>query len=762
MADSGSHARNASALGVGRWALGGVFLVAHLPFLAPSLEDIDSINFALGLREFNPAEHQPHPPGYPVYIALGRVMLAAVRVARPELPQVAAEALALSLLSALTGALAVVLVGLTFRAIAARTRLDGARASRTAGWATVILALCPLFWLTAVRPMSDMPGLAAAFAAQALMLSARMTPGAFVAGLALGVRSQTLWLTAPLLVWLLVERRAASWRMAVRVLGMAVAGALLWAVPLLVATGGLSAYLAALGTQAGEDFAFVDMLWANPTPRRLAFGLIHTLVLPWGSVVLAVAALVLAAVGGAVMALGDRRALITLAIAFAPYAAFHLVFQETVTVRYALPVVAPVAFLVARALAIAGRSMNFLAAPLAVFLFLASMPALVAYGRDVHPAFRAIADAQRRAEAVTPGIVTSHFELRRPLTAVEPSGLPIVWGPRHREWLGMANYWRTGGQAPAWFLANPRRTDLALIDRRSLTDVVRYRWAVENRPELSGTRPVAVDWYRVNPPGWFLMTGWSLTAETGGVAQVTGPSPGRGGIDAYVRCRPGPVHLVIGARHLGERSRPTARIAIAQEDMVVGSWPLTYEQRNLLEFVEMPRGLQCTDGYTRFHVSARALPETASPASAPVHVAIRQFDLQSTSEVIFGFGPGWHEDEYMGDTGLHWRWASDRSVLRVRGPAEAVRVRVRGESPLKYFDEAPIVTLSAAGRVLRRIQPTSDFELDAVVPADVVQHASGDLVLATSRSFVPAAEGTSPDLRRLGLRIFEVRVERAR
>jgi hypothetical protein len=543
---------------------------------------------------------------------------------------------------------------------------------------------------------------------------------------------------------------------------MAAAGALAWAVPLVVASGGLDAYLAALGTQAGEDFAFVDMLWANPTPRRLAFGLVHTLVLPWASLALAVAVLALSAIGALLMALRDRRALIALTIAFAPYAVFHLVFQETITVRYALPLVAPVAFFVARVLAITGRSMNFLAAPLAVFLLLQGMPPLIAYGRDVHPAFRAIADARRRAEAGAPGILSSHFELRRPLTALEPLGLPIVWAPRHREWLELANYWRSGGRAPAWFLANPKRTDLALIDRRSRMDVVRYRWAVEGRPELSGTRPAGVDWYRMNPPGWFLMTGWSLTAETGGVAQVTGASPARGGIEAYVRCRPGPMHLVIGARHLGEMSDPAARISVSQDDLVLGSWPLTFEQRNLLEFAEVPTQLHCSNAYSRLVVSAAPLPGTASRAPARVPIAIRQFDIQSTSEVIFGLGAGWHEDEYLVETGLHWRWASDRSVLRVRGPAEAVRVRLSGESPMKYFDDAPTVTLSAAGRVFGRIQPSSDFELDVTIPPDAVHGAGGDLILETSRSFVPAAEGRSADTRRLGLRIFDVRVERAR
>jgi hypothetical protein len=742
------------------WAT--VFLAAHLPFLAPSLEDIDSINFALGLREFNPAAHQPHPPGYPFYIALGRVIHAAVRSVRPELEQVTAEALALSLLSAFAGALAVLFAGATFSGLAARTALSDAMTRRLARWSTVFLAACPLFWLTAVRPMSDMPGLAAAFGAQALMLSGRLESGALVAGLALGIRTQTLWLTAPLLAWLLLESRAAGWRLPLRVAAMAAAGALAWTIPLLVATGGLDAYLAALGTQAGEDFAFVDMLWANPTPRRLAFGLWHTLVLPWASVPLAAIVLALAVIGAVAAAARDRRALLLLAIAFAPYAAFHLVFQETITVRYALPVVAPVAFAAARTMTLAGRLTNVLAAPLAVLLCAAGMPALLAYGRDVHPAFRAIADARTRAEDARPGILTSHFELRRPLTAMEPTGLPIVWAPRQREWLELANYWRAGNRAPAWFLANPRRTDLALIDPRSRTNVVRYRWAVEARPELSGTRPAAVDWYRLDPPGWFLMTGWSLTAETGGVAQAAGAGPGRGGIEAYVRCRPGPMRLMIGARHLGEAADPPVHISVSHEDVGVGSWPLTYEQRNLLEFVEMPSGLQCQDGYTRILVQAMFLPDTPSRADAPATAAIRQFDIQPADEVIVGFGPGWHEDEYVAETGLHWRWASDRSVLRVRGPAEAVRVRLRGESPLKYFDAAPAVTLTAAGRVFGRIAPQSDFEFDVTVPADAVQAAGGDLVLETTRSFVPAAEGGSSDTRRLGLRIFDVRVERAR
>jgi hypothetical protein len=745
-------------------ALAALYCAAHLPFLAPSLEDIDSINFALGLRDFEVAEHQPHPPGYPLYIGFGRIVLAALRAVRPDLPPVTAEAQALSLLSVVAGAAAVVLAGSVFTAVMRETVLATPDPRRVVRWSTVFLTLCPLFWLTGARPMSDMPGLAAAFGAQALLLRGYVGWGAITAGLALGIRVQIFWLTAPLLVWgILRGGPGVHDRLGAGIRGLAAfaAGALVWAIPLVAVTGGLDAYFAALGTQAGEDFAFVDMLWTNPTPRRLAFGLVHTLVLPWSSVPLAALMATLAVLGALVLLARDRRTLAPVVMAFAPYAAFHLVFQETLTVRYALPVVPAIAFLAARLVATAGRATNVVAAPLAAFALVAAMPGLVAYGRDVHPAFRAVEDAQRRAETTTPAVVTSHFELRRTLQALAPTGLPIAWAPRHREWLTMVEYWRGGGREPVWFLANPRRTDLALIDPQSLTDVVRYRWAAAHRTELSGTRPAGTDWYRLRPPGWFLGEGWSLTAEAGGLTNATATGPSHRPISGYVRCRAEPMHMVIGGRHLGGQTDRAASFELQLGGVVLDRWTLTYDDRNFLRFLDLPGGCTASDGYGTLTVAARAAGAD-SDRSGHVPVAVRQFDFQPATRVIFGFGPGWHEHEWSWDTGLAWRWASDRSVLRVRAPAGPVRVRIRGESPLRYFDEPPTMTLSAGGHIVGRLQPATDFEFDAIVPADAMRASGGDLVLETSRSFVPALTGRSVDVRRLGLRIFDVRVERAR
>ena len=74
-------------------ALAIVFFAFHLPYLPASLEDLDSINFALGIRRFDVAAHQPHPPGYPVFIALGKVSTSVLRAAHVSRPEVAGLAM---------------------------------------------------------------------------------------------------------------------------------------------------------------------------------------------------------------------------------------------------------------------------------------------------------------------------------------------------------------------------------------------------------------------------------------------------------------------------------------------------------------------------------------------------------------------------------------------------------------------------------------------------------------------------------------------
>ena len=50
-------------------ALAGLFFLTHVVALPTTFADLDAINFALGVQYYDVATHQPHPPGYPVFIA---------------------------------------------------------------------------------------------------------------------------------------------------------------------------------------------------------------------------------------------------------------------------------------------------------------------------------------------------------------------------------------------------------------------------------------------------------------------------------------------------------------------------------------------------------------------------------------------------------------------------------------------------------------------------------------------------------------------
>src|SRR5262249_20856506 len=158
--------------------------------------------------------HQPHPPGYPVFILLAKAMHLAVP----------SELTALALVSVVSGALGVVAIAWLFVGLDGRTHdpAEDAGQGRDGQWVTwlpptIVAITAPLYWFTAARPLSDTAGLAAAVAVQALTLGAR-TPAVFAgaalaAGIATGLRSQVAWLTVPLLI--VTGLGARGWRLAV-------------------------------------------------------------------------------------------------------------------------------------------------------------------------------------------------------------------------------------------------------------------------------------------------------------------------------------------------------------------------------------------------------------------------------------------------------------------------------------------------------------------------------------------------------------------
>ncbi|MDA1306891.1 MAG: hypothetical protein O2917_06480, partial [Acidobacteria bacterium] len=395
---TGTSSRRLTVVGLA--VVGLVVALAYGASLPQTLEDLDSVNFALGVEAFDVSEHRPHPPGYPVYIAAGKVTTAAVTAVAPEWPRDRRAAVGLALWSVIAATAGAWVLYAFWMAVGFPPA--------QAGLSAVLALVSPLFRLTASRPLTDVPGLVAALAVLAALLAGlrafRAAPqdrpppiwwwAAAGAGLIIGLRTQTMWLTGPLLCWCAGELVAQGrWRESVRLVGCAAAGVLVWFLPLMATSGGWTAYLTVLGSQGTNDFMGVEMLATQPSWPLMVEALRRTFVTPWLHDTLAWVVLGLAVAGAIRLLWLSRPVLALVALAFWPYCVFHLTFQETATIRYSLPLVVPIAGLAVVALSALRRPVAFTAiAGLVLASLWVVQPALAAYGRVGAPIFRAFED----------------------------------------------------------------------------------------------------------------------------------------------------------------------------------------------------------------------------------------------------------------------------------------------------------------------------------------------------------------------------------
>jgi hypothetical protein len=789
-----------------------LFLAIHLAYLAPTLDDIDAVNFASGVRSFDPALHRPHPPGYPVYVALGKATTPIANAVRPPGPLAPLgrdpAALALALWSAVCGAICLLASFAVFVQLEALDDLEpGGGAARVgpagmsgrspAFWAAVLAACAPLAWFSASRPMSDVPGLAGALVAQAFLLEAwrrdmageagaRLLPlGAAAAGLALGVRSQVLWLTLPLLVASLVTRaRRLGLRTAIPGAGAYALAVAAWFVPMLLVTG-WQRYLAALGGQGTEDFSGVDMLWTHFGARRLAVGLWQTLVLPWSFAPLGLVVVAAALAGVVVMWRRARVSLACLALLAAPYAVFHTLFHETVTTRYALPLLPAIGYLAVRACAALGRRAAVALLVLVIGASLAvGMPAIRSYAKTASPIFQALTALQAESAAGEAGAALGMH--RRVSTegrvALAWAGL-APWArrlpsPRAEEWAQALRVLREEPGRTVWFLGEPSRRgelrvrDLALIDPRAVRSVAEFGWNVSAAGLLDGVRPDEVDLYEIREPGWVARDGWALTPETAGMADKMKRGPAFGPIEALIRRRRDEVLVLVGGRHLGGAGEGAARVEIRIDGRPAGDFLVDPQPQFFLRMLRLPAGT--LDGAGAFGVLTIAATPAVG-AARPTHVAIEQFDVDGVDGLLAGYDTGWQEPEYEPSRQQLWRWMSERATVLVHaGGTGRLTLRLAAESPRRYFDRASEVTIRVGDAVLWRQTPDANLprlfarvlgagRVSATVPVDrdALSRASGRITIEADQFFVPADRDQNSDSRHLALRVLDLQVTRA-
>jgi hypothetical protein len=742
-----------------------LFLVTHLWSLPSTLEDIDSVNFGLGVESFDVAAHRPHPPGYPVYIAMAKMSTAALGVLAPSWDRDERAAAGLALWGVLAGTLALW--------IFARFWLAIGFTPIVAWLAALVAVVCPLFWFTAARPLSDTVGLVIPIGCMALLVAARNAPnaarlgviGAFLTGLGVGVRSQTMWLAGAFLVWLvaaLAKRHRV--REALWVVAAAGVGVLLWAVPLVWLSGGLDSYLASLRFQGEHDFQGGHMLYTNPSWRLFRTSMHWTFVEPWQARWLAAGVLLLAVVGASHLMRRNRAQLGSILLAFVPYLVFHLLFQETLTMRYGLPMVVPVAGLAAAGLSAFGtRVLTIGAAAAAVVSLVIVQPRLARYAERGAPVFRAFQDMQRALPAERePPVLRMHHQVwwgvRRAIEWYRP-----VWDvgaqphPGDREWLAAVLHWTTGQTRPIFFLSELTRNDLAQFDPRTRTIAGRYETPGDIRALVGGARLEGLTWHVIRSPRWMLGTGWSLTPEIAGMTTRDRSAPHQRPAEAFLRRDPTALRIMIGGRYLSNPTDAPALVSVELGQVRIAEWTVGAEPRWFVQWVDLPGGVPAGSGpYAALTVRvASAVPGRPAPS-----VGLEQFDAAPVDDLIVSFTDGWHELEEDAATGRLWRWTSDRSAILVRDATVDLRLTIAGESPLRYFDRAPEVAVKAGDLEIARFTPSADFVREIDLPASALRASAGRVTIETDLTYVPAERGGSPDRRRLGLRLYQVDVTR--
>jgi len=209
--------------------MAAVTALTRFAFRSHYLYDIDSVNFALALKRFDPSVHQPHPPGYFLYVYLGRMVNLIFHDAN----------------SALVAISIVFSCGATAMIYVLANNWFGRKAALFAG---LIFVFSPLAWFHGTVALTYI--VEAFFSALTGYLCWRIycgagrliLPGAVVVGIAAGFRPSSLLLLGPLLLF---SFRNATRKQAAAGIGASALTLLAWFIPMIQICGG-KAYISSL------------------------------------------------------------------------------------------------------------------------------------------------------------------------------------------------------------------------------------------------------------------------------------------------------------------------------------------------------------------------------------------------------------------------------------------------------------------------------------------------------------------------------------
>ena len=294
-------------LALGLTVVGAITRVIAIP---ASLWEWDDVLFAQALHQFDISEHIPHPPGFPVFVMLGRAAYAVL----------GDEHLAYAVISCLFTSLLPAGLFYFYREIF--------RDSTVAFAGALIGSFAPNVWVYSAASRSDGPALTLGIIGLTLVLRGVRSPRALLIagllfGVSMGVRVTVLFAVGLLLACVLLARlRATHWRLVGGTLGLGIAGCLSWYVPL-VLHNGWHAYHVAISEHARYTYATDSFFAEGVNAVSGAYRLQRFFVSIWGARTI-MWTMYICAAGGLVLLAWRRqwRAIGELAVCFLPIMAF--------------------------------------------------------------------------------------------------------------------------------------------------------------------------------------------------------------------------------------------------------------------------------------------------------------------------------------------------------------------------------------------------------------------------------------------------------
>ncbi len=207
-----------------------LYLLTTLPFVSQLPFNWDAAQFNLALHHYSIGMHQPHPPGYPLFIVLGKFV-----------SLVLSDNLALVAISAVFGLISVIMLyQFCYRLWSNQL---------VAALIAVSWLLNPLFWLYREVALTYTADAAASITIaylvwQTITLRERkyLLMSSIVLTTAGAIRPSLLLLLLPLVIFQASFHRR-NWRLLLVAVGVILLGTMAWLVPVCWLTGGVGAYL---------------------------------------------------------------------------------------------------------------------------------------------------------------------------------------------------------------------------------------------------------------------------------------------------------------------------------------------------------------------------------------------------------------------------------------------------------------------------------------------------------------------------------------